>query len=244
MVNPFTGVTTDATLTGDGKTTPLSVVSVPTTIVTDGVTLQGDGSVGTPAAILKVQTNTSDITGDGIVGNVLELANYGTATYLYSPRIDLDAKGRATISNYSSETDVFDSFNFNTVNGVNTITTFTTNIAGFTNIFPTANIFVVATGVFTCSLAGWYSIHFICDYAANAAGYRQTQIVQNPLASLANMVIAENVNSNVSAGFRTVSCCTANTYLNVNDTIFTRYFQNSGGALGARGYIAITYVHS
>lgn len=243
VVDPFTGVLTDATLTGNGKTTALSVVGGAALVTTDGVTIQGDGAPATPIALKQVQVTATDLSGFGVVGNTLQLATYGTAQTRYSPKVTTDTKGRTTTANFSSETDVYDSFSFVGANAANTNINYSAGIVSFPNIAPSVNGWVASTGTFTCVQPGWYSISLLVDYNAGASGYRQCQIVQNPLGAVANVVIGESANFNVSAGYRTCANCFANTYLNAGDTIRTMYYQNSGGTLVVRGYFSCVLIH-
>lgn len=98
---PLTSVAHDATLTGLGTVgSPLSVVpgsTTPTTIQTDNVTTEGDGSLAQPVRIKAVQT-TVNLGGAGTVGSPLDLSNTAVTpgTYAHPSSIAVDAKGRVT----------------------------------------------------------------------------------------------------------------------------------------------------
>lgn len=118
---PLTSVAHDATLSGAGTIgSPLAVVPGSISVISDNVTVEGDGTLLTPIKLKAIQT-TSDMTGDGTIVSQLQLSNTTVVAGSYT-NTDLlvDGKGR--------------------------ILSATSGIAGLTSVSTTSNLTGDGTG--------------------------------------------------------------------------------------------------
>ena len=84
-------VYTDATMSGDGTAAdPLTVEGIPSTVETDDITIQGDGSIVTPISLKKVFADGDTLQGNGISGDALALLK------VYTDGDTIDGEGIST----------------------------------------------------------------------------------------------------------------------------------------------------
>jgi hypothetical protein len=112
-----------------------------------------------------------------------------------------------------------------------------TNFTGFTEDYDSASFYTSGTDI-TIPTAGKYLVQYSVNFAPNATGYRTLGINKNASTLLENdfgNATAQSFNRPVGVIIRAFTFA-------VNDVLKFYTYQDSGGALDARAYIAITYL--
>jgi hypothetical protein len=193
-------------------------------VITDGVTIEGNGLTANPIKLVPVLTNT-----ESYYGGLFNINSYGQIVT------------NPIVPNYQNFGVQFSQLNQNMTNAtMNGIVANNLSSSYETLTSPQLSSFNTGSGVYGCGLPGGYAVSIQGVFAANSQGIRGVGIWTNTSLQTATPFGSNYVNANAS-GTTTLST-SATVYCLANDTIQVWGYQNSGATVGGTFTVSISYV--